>query len=243
MSCDYKRIGLPKINTLLKILKSNKYIIYDKPFQLNIIGVRNLITNPEKFDDFIYVIFKNDNNNWEGYRFNATTDPSTRYLEKGGFSSSSSGTAILPQGQYVDTWRLGTHKGYRALVQNKKICVYRDYDRNDTLNFNIEDKDCGLFGINIHRGKSHGADDGNGNTEFIGLYSAGCQVFANYYCFNEFMDLAEKQKNLYGNAFTYTLIDKSLQRKFIVKRSIFFLGLILGGFMIYKGVKSLRNAN
>ena len=51
MSCDYKRIGLPKINTLLKILKSNKYIIYDKPFQLNIIGVRNLITNPEKFDD------------------------------------------------------------------------------------------------------------------------------------------------------------------------------------------------
>lgn len=237
MSCNAKKISLPKINTLLSILRAKKYIVYKKPYQINIIGVRNKISNPEKFDDYIYVIYKNENFNWQGFRFNATTDPSTKYLK----SSSSKGIAILPQGQYVNSFKLRLHNGqYLALGQSKDICVYRDYDRNNTLNFDINTKTCGLFGINIHRAKSNSADDGNGNTEYIGDYSAGCQVFQNYYCFQQFIDLLEQSKSLYGNSFTYTLIDKSLQRKFIFKRLIFGSSLIVGFILIGLGIKKIK---
>ena len=237
MSCNAKKIPLTKINSLLKILKSRKYVVYNQPYQLNIIGVRNTNTQPDKFDDYIYIIYKDDRFKWIGYRFEATTDPSTKYLEN---LYNSKGTAILPQGQYVDSWKLGYHRGkYKALVQNKSICVYRDYDRSKNLTFDVESKSCGLFGINIHRAKTGGADDGQGNTEFIGDYSAGCQVFANYYCYNDFIQLAEQHKSLYGNSFTYTLIDKSLQRKFIIKRAFYTASILVGLFFVYKGVRQL----
>ena len=141
-------------------------------------------------------------------------------------------------GQYVDTWKIRLHSGsYEALGQQRELCVYRDYDRDDILNFNIEDQDCGLFGINIHRAKKNGADDGQGNTEIIGPYSAGCQVFQNYYCFLEFMEMCRRQRNLYGNNFTYTLIDKSLERKFRIKRTIYWTTVLISLGFIGRGLQ------
>jgi hypothetical protein len=190
------------------------------------------------------VFWKNEQGSWDGKRYKTTTDPSTRIL--GDLSYNSKGTAILPAGQYVDTWKIRLHSGsYEALGQQRKLCVYRDYDRTDTLTFDIENQDCGLFGINIHRAKKNGADDGQGNTEVIGPYSAGCQVFQNYYCFLEFMEMCRRQRDLYGNNFTYTLIDKSLERKFRIKRTIYWtsvatgLGLIGYGFWLQQGKPSL----
>jgi hypothetical protein len=102
------------------------------------------------------------------------------------------------------------------------------------------------MGINIHRAKKNGADDGQGNTEKIGLYSAGCQVFQNYYCFLEFMEMCQKQVQLYGDiGFTYTLLDKSLERKFRIKRTIYWtsmavsLGLMGYGYWLYKDKPAL----
>jgi hypothetical protein len=228
------------------MMKARRYTVYKEPYKLNIIGERNANTDPNKFDDKIYVVWKNDNNKWEGKEYAATTDPSTKYLLKGGIGSfeGKKATAILPQGQYLNKWTIRPHgvTQYTALGQgggsSSEICVYRDYDRNSTLNFNIEDKDCGNFGINIHRAKKGGADDGSGNTELIGDYSAGCQVFQNFYCFQEFLQMAEKHRDLYGNSFSYTLFDISLKRKFLIKRGIYSAvilgGIALIGFGIYK---------
>ena len=146
----------------------------------------------------------------------------------------------LPFTEYVDAFKVGEHKGsYTALVQNKPICVYRDYNRNDILDFDIENKNCGNFGINIHRAKIGGADDSLGNTKLIGVYSAGCQVFQNFMCFTKFMSMAQKQKEMYGNNFTYTLIDKSLENKFRIKRSGFFLSILTGLAVISYGIYKL----
>ena len=241
MSCDKKTISLSKINSLLANLRAKGYKVYTEPNKLNIIGVRNANTNPIKFDDYIYVIFKNDNNKWVGYRYNATTDPSTKTLAS--LKYNPKGTAILPEGQYEDKYAIRLHNGqYKAVAQKygSNICVYRDYDRTDVLTFNTDSIECGSFGINIHRAKSGGADDGKGNTKNIGDYSAGCQVFQNYYCFQEFMQLAERQKDLYGNSFTYTLLDKSLRNKFLLKRGILASALIGGALLIYFGIKKLK---
>ena len=62
--------------------------------------------------------------------------------------------------------------------------------------------DTGLFGINIHRASE------NGTTKIVDQYSAGCQVFASATEYILFMQLCERHKTLYGNDFTYTLIDQ-----------------------------------
>lgn len=118
------------------------------------------------------------------------------------------GTAILAQGQYADSYALGMNKGkYEALVQVKPITVIRDYDRNSVLDFNNGRKQTGIFGVNIHRAES------KGTTKFIGKYSASCQVFQNAEDFAEFMRLAHQHDKLYGNRFTYTLVDfRSMRR-------------------------------
>ena len=244
MSCYAKDIPRAKIKRLVSLLKGKKYIVYTKPYQVNMVGVRNKGTNPTKFDDKMYVFWKNDKNFWNGREYAMTTDPSTIYLKD---PMNKVATPVLPNGQYVDAWKLGKHRGqYTALVQRKPFCVYRDYNRNAWIDFNVEDKTCGKFGINIHRAKPNGADDGRGNTENIELYSAGCQVLQNYYCFtNELIPMLQKQQKLYGNEdFTYTLIDKWLTNQFMWKYSIYTtavataLGFIgYGWWKIYKAAK------
>ena len=39
-------------------MRKNDYVIYDEPYKLNIVGVRNAQTQPNKFDDSIFVFFK-----------------------------------------------------------------------------------------------------------------------------------------------------------------------------------------
>ncbi len=235
MSCENnsEHLSAIQINFIIAMLKARGYVIFTRPYELNIIGVRNTDTNPVKFDDTMYVFWKNDSNRWEGKKYVITTDPSTRYLTR---PINTLGAAILPNGQYIDAWKIRKHRGkYDALGQHRSICVYRDYDRESTLTFNVESQSCGLYGINIHKAKSGGADDGQGNTLEIGPYSAGCQVFQNSYCFEEFMNMVYRQRDLYGNNFTYTLIDRSLERKFRLKRLLYFtmvassLGLIAYG--------------
>lgn len=244
MACKSKTLGRLKIGRILGMMRSKKYVVYKRPFELNIIGIRNANTQYDKFDDTMYVIWKNDSDKWEGKEYKITTDPSSKYLLKGGYTSGK-GTAILPNGQYLDKWTIRGHgvTGYTALGQRRdadgKICVYRDYNRDTTLTFNVEDKTCGNYGINIHRAKKGGADDGEGNTLKIGSYSAGCQVFQNYYCFQEFMEMAKKQRDLYGNLFSYTLFDLSLQRKYFVKRMVYGTLLLGGASIIGYGIYKL----
>ena len=47
----------------------------------------------------------------------------------------------------------------------------------------------------------------NGITRIVDKFSAGCQVFANASDFFQFIQLCERHKQLYGNKFTYTLVD------------------------------------
>ena len=41
----------------------------------------------------------------------------------------------------------------------------------------------------------------------IDKWSAGCQVFSKESDFNEFMDVCRKASDVWGNSFTYTLIE------------------------------------
>ncbi len=184
----------------INTIRSKTYEVYTRPYELNIVGIRADSAVPNKFDDEIHVFFKNNAGRWIHYLFPATTDPGTYWLES---PMHPQGTAILKQGQYKGAYQIGLHKGkYYALVQRKPVTVLRDYNRNAMLDFLNGRPDTGMFGINIHRASI------NGTTKTVDVYSAGCQVFANINDFNRFMQLCENHWQLYGNSFTYTLIDK-----------------------------------
>lgn len=185
---------------IVKAIAARSFDVYTRPFELNIIGVRSDSITANKFDDEIHVFFKNNLGQWIHYLFPATTDPGTYWLQS---PMHPQGTAILSQGQYRGAYQIGLHRGkYYALVQRAPVTVLRDYDRNAILDFMNGTPDTGLFGINIHRASV------NGTTKEVDRYSAGCQVFANINDFNLFMQLCEQHRQLYGNVFSYTLIDK-----------------------------------
>ena len=171
-------------------------------YNLNIIGVRSdqnrKVTN--KFDDFLILIY-NENGKQQIKCYTITTEPGRYYIkEKLG---NPKGTAILVPGQNRGCWAIGKHNGkYEALVQTKAVSVYRDANKDMTYDLDPKTIDKGLFGINIHRSNPYGT------SATIDNWSAGCQVFANSKEFKEFMDICYKQKNKYGNSFSYTLLDE-----------------------------------
>ena len=211
-------------------MRSKNYVIYDKPYQLNIVGVRNAQTQPNKFDDSIFVFFKDDKNDWVIYEYPATTDAGTFYLLN---PMSNLGTAMLKEGQYVNAYAQGYHNGaYLALVQVKAVTTYRDYDRDALFDIFTKETTGSDYGINIHKAGANTADVDN--------WSAGCQVFQKSADFNEFMNMTSKHRDLYGNQFTYTLIDERaiMRRK---RRIVLFISLgvslIGGGLLLYKKFK------
>ena len=217
------------IRGLLSLMKSKGYKINDRPFELNIVGVRNNSNVPNKFDDTLYA-FWNTDNGWQGKYFTVTTDPGTYWLNN---PMQKEGTAILKQGQYINSHKIGLHQGkYKALVQQKPVTVIRDYDRNALLDFNNGKEDIGLFGINIHRANAVGT------TKTIDKYSAGCQVFENADDFAKFLELAEKHNTMYGNNFTYTLVDERALNRAMKRKLVYLLGGIgaisLGAYLYKK---------
>lgn len=232
-----KELKRGKIKALIRTLKSKDYTVYEKPYQMNIVGERKDSTKPNSFDDRIIMFWKNDKKDWEGYEAPATTDAGTYWLKK---ATKSKGTALLKEGQYKDTYKLDEHNGrYLALTQRlKPVTVIRDYNRDDVLDFKNGNEDTGMFGINIHRA------DKDGTTTYIGEYSAGCQVFANAEDFDKMIEWAQRHEKLYGNVFTYTLIDERAYNRRIRRRIIYGVTLSIGvvgiGIATYFLIKKYR---
>jgi hypothetical protein len=186
----------PKI---LDVLHRNGLKVFSKPYELNIIGVRSSSNISNKFDDVMYVCYNSGNNMWMQHRFAITTDPGLHFLNK---PMNSAGTAILKDGQFINAYQLGLHRGkYKALVQRKALTVYRSKNNSRNIDGKHGSKQTGLFGINIHHAS------GNGTSADVDRWSAGCQVIANINNFKTLIGLAEHHAKLYGNQFTYTLLD------------------------------------
>lgn len=172
-------------------------------YNLNIVGIRTSVTGnniTNKFDDKITISYSVDGE-LKYYEFDATTDPG-KYWEENLLNKD--GVAILVPNQYRGTYQIGLHQGkYQALRQFKPVKVYRDKNKDSNYDFIQESIQEGIFGINIHRATSN---IGGVSTQ-IDKWSAGCQVIAGNKDFKFLMEIANKSADLYGNSFTYTLIE------------------------------------
>ena len=186
-----------------KLFKKKGYVYFNKGnYNLNIIGVRsnqnNKVTN--KYDDCLVLIY-NTETGWKRQIYSITTEPGLSIMKA---PSNAKGTAILAPGQYRGTYKIDKHCGkYDALCQrNKPVKVYRDNNKDDIYDYNPENTETGMFGINIHRSNE------TWTRSTVDGYSAGCQVFNDPKEFISFMNLIKKSAKIYGNCFTYTLVNE-----------------------------------
>lgn len=175
-------------------------------FNLNIIGIRAKSREPRGFDDRLVVAYRDPEGLPVALTFPITTDPGLTSLAG---ARHSQGTAILLPGQYRGLYEIGIHGrskptgGYKALEQRVPARYARDNNGDGVLDISGPVFE-GNLKTNIHHQGVNATDD------WVGVASAGCQVFRHVKDFNELMRLAELQvKSGRGKRFTYTLIEEA----------------------------------
>ncbi|MEW5251503.1 hypothetical protein [Microbulbifer discodermiae] len=190
---------LPDYAQLHSAMTRKAYGFFDRgDYNLNLVGIRKADTSANTFNDHLAVAFRL-NGASHCYLFPATTDPGLYWRQQ---PANVKGTAILVPGQYPGLWQIGKHQGsYTALVQRGPVRVYRDSNRDRILDTDAPIEG-GYFGINCHRASAHQ------NSQQVDRWSAGCQVLADPLDFNLLMALCQRAEPLWGNRFTYTLIEE-----------------------------------
>lgn len=191
------------VEKIKKAILDKKYAWFDGPreYNINIIGIRNSSTGKRVtnvFDDLLTVSFVAEGK-WQYFEWPITTDPGRKAVVA---FNAKNGVARLVPGQYLRSHSIRKHKNeYDALCQDTPLKVFRDSNKDMTFDEKIKQE--GVFGINIHRS--------NPRTEslLVENWSEGCQVFRRRKDFDDFMNICRKSRDLYGNKFTYTLIESS----------------------------------
>ena len=188
------------IQYLQSIIEAKGYAFFTEgDYNVNIIGIRNPNQIANSFDDSLICAYKVFGE-WIIKEWQITTDAGRYWLKN---PMNSKGTAILVPNQYRSVYKIDLHLGkYEALCQrNGKVEVWRDDNKDQILDFNDSTKEWGYFGINIHRSNP------NNESKVVEKWSAGCQVIAANDDWTAFMKIMRKARDVWGNSFTYTLIE------------------------------------
>jgi hypothetical protein len=114
-------------------------------------------------------------------------------------------------GQYSGAYKLGIHGRsgkfpYKALEQKKPMQYVRDNNRDaiidSSLYYDSENVFWAICKTNLHRTSKWKA------VQLVERYSAGCQVIQSPKDFNFIMNVMDEARYLYGNSFTYTLLEE-----------------------------------
>ena len=196
---------------------------FTNDYDVNLFGIRRSV-NSDSFDDILGCIWHYKN------RPNiilapGTTDP--------GFSarkdpSNKNGVAVLKEGHYKSVFQLdleGGRRGYAHLNQIAPVTVYRDNNKDTTLDLTNSPTETGLFGIEFHQ-ENHGKDSSAENTgneitkkslqdsTVVGRWSEGCQVVSSTVLYPAFIRAFKAQAVFYegkpwADKFSYTLLLES----------------------------------
>lgn len=180
------------------VLRKKGYKFNLGKFELNLVGIRaSLFPQPNKFDDVFAVAYIDAFGAPNSFCCNCTTDPGTYWLNN---PLNVKGTGILKEGQYPDVWSFGLHDGkYQALIQTGLFTVYRDNNKDSSIDLDPATLETGYFGINMH----HAAE--NSVSTDVEKWSAGCTVIQLFLDFKNIMKLCKLQPK---KVFTYTLLSE-----------------------------------
>lgn len=131
----------------LRSVEGHGFEVFSGRFNLNMILWRHPDRTPGLRNDGMSLVFQEGGPLWTEEFYQVSIDPSPRYLVD---PINPAGTLLIPQGQHRGAWKLGLHRGRRALVQAGDIEVGR-IPKGATLLVPTSD-DKGWFGWNLHSG-------------------------------------------------------------------------------------------
>jgi hypothetical protein len=197
------------VEKLIWFMKSKGYVIYENNYELNIVAIRSSnkiegdVTN--KFDEILYVFYRNGNSVWNLCEYNITTVPGF----KPGTEDLPSDVAMLRLGQYVEQLKMSNFGGdekHKCLLFES--CAIHSNTELDFYDWDSPTK-IGPFPISIHRSSE------TSTAEFVFNYSEGSQVFKNINQYDQFIKLCEDQiNNAKKEKFTYTLCSENEYKKY-----------------------------
>jgi hypothetical protein len=198
----------PRVQKLIGYLEFKKYKVYTNPGILNIVAMRDkdsgFVTN--KFDETLFVFYKNDNNKWKLETYSITTVPGFIVMDYNDDSPRRlpESAKILVNGQYVDQCILAPYKN----STKRKCLLFLDsyvHINNSpyTYNFSSDMVRGSDFKITIHDANQFGSSENVNN--YAGNAS---QTFKNNGEFSRFIKLCMEQESV-KKTFTYTLCRKS----------------------------------
>jgi len=191
----------PTYQELKRAVRAKDYVWFgNRPYDLNVIGIRNPERTSGQFDDTLCIAYIDANGRERVFACPFTTDPGPYYLQR---TLTSKGCAILKLGQYRGAYQIGSHRNYTALRQIRPVTVFRDNNKNTELDWDRVPTETGMFAINIHRNLADGI------AKEVGQYSAGCQVIQSSDDFAYVMSLVRRQKLVIGtDIVSYTLLEE-----------------------------------
>lgn len=200
---------------LQKILLDKGYRFFDAgQFNVNLVGVRSHLSESNRFDDTLYIAYKDERFQKTVKEYSITTDPGKPWLLK---PLDPNGCAIIVPGHYPAAYMIGVHGrshasgGYPALEQVGALRYVRDNNRDAIVDASLWQDPARIFSGILKTNIHHAGKDQLRRTlfrYFVNAWSAGCQVFEYYDDFLEFMDLCKKSAAIHGNSFTYTLLEE-----------------------------------
>lgn len=191
----------PRVNEIVSVMENKGYAVFQnaaRPYNLNLVGIRTDDTMSERFNDWLTAFYWFDGQ-CVFFGLPATTDPGLFYREN---PLQVRGTAILVPGQYRGAYMVGKHRGYKALQQRVPMRFWRDANRDGELDMAGMPIEEDVIGANIHRANAYRP------SLQVGKWSAGCQVIQDPHHFAFLMALCDQAHALYGNRFTYTLLEE-----------------------------------
>lgn len=204
--------GNSELGMIVNCLNSLGYPIFERPFEVNIVGIRyqydgDPISNA--FKDWLHIFWKDDKGIWMHKKTKITTVPGKKIFDKGSGAGDGRGAGILHPGLYKN-WTMREYvtssgKNMGPALWPKEQAAFRDKNKNGVINLdpttiNKASAKQGGFGMLIHAGPHYGPNPK------VDDWSAGCQVFEKRASHKIFFEYCEKHKNLYGNSFNYNLI-------------------------------------
>jgi len=167
-------------------------------------GIRNNDMTAGIFNDFLG-IYHTGSDKLEIHT--GTVDPSSYYMSN---PINPKGTAVMKSGHYPNSYKLGLHKGYKALVQCKRINFYRitkqmwEADNRGIpkeqrkINLKAKPIENAIIGANQHRASAFNI------SQDVGMWSAGCQVRNNPTQYSNFILDCEASKQPFFDYILFT---------------------------------------
>jgi len=192
--------GNAELSKIFKAMQANNYTIVERPWELNIVGVRKQYNGDkisDRYIDDLNIFYKNDDNIWIHKRTKISTMPGKHYFDN---FANPKGTGILAPGQYKNLYQMGEYgkHGFALVTAGRKQTAFRDKNKDGFINLDQGSLDTGNHAMYIHIGAP--------NNGFVKNWSAGCQVFMKKASRDIFQKMCEKHDSMGYGKFTYTLM-------------------------------------